>query len=579
MNQTAARATGDAAVLRGLIAAGPSAFVFSGLAGAIGLVPGLAIPLLIRVFLDEYLVGAGTEWAVPLTIGLATAAFAAVFLNWLQYRVLSRFAVRLSAAGATAFAWHALRIPVPAVDAMGVGDITARGAATQRLAFQAGLLMPLALISVLTVAVFGAALLLLDLRLGLTALAVVVASLVVSALMLRGRSALQQEADGRRVAQSALTAEIVAGIETVKASAGEQWLFDRWARARDDTGRAVAALGAGSQRLGTIGSLTPTLGLGAVLAVGSALVLAGQLSLGTLVASQGILLQVLVRTGQLVWLGVLLKSVTSTERQASVIRGIALDPEVLNVAVRPRAVTPVHGPASIELRGVVFGYDRDVPPLLDGINLLVPAGARVAVVGSSGSGKSTLVRLIIGELQPWAGVVAIDGVPRLEVARDDRASALAYVPQSPVLLPGTIRDNITLFDQTVPRSAVMAAVRDARIETAIDARPRGLDEEIATATGGFSGGELQRIAIARALCGSPRLLVLDEATSALDPIVEEEIERSLRARACTMLVVAHRISTIRDADLIVVLDAGRIVQCGLYEELRTVGRFAELVHG
>ena len=568
----------DGPVLRRLFRSGPSAFVFVCVAGTIALVHGLAVPLLVRTFLDEYLIAGATEWAVPIVVGLTAAAIVAGALSWLQYRVLTRFAVRLSATGSTAFTWHALRIRVPAVDGLGAADVTARGAATQRLAFQAGMLLPLALVNILTVVVFSLALLALDLRLGAAVLAVVAVSMLASGGLLRRREGRQDAVDRTRVAQSALTSEIVSSIETVKAGAAEQWVFDRWSRSRDTVGRAESALGADGQLLGTIGPLTPTFGLGVVLAVGSALVLAGQLSLGTLVASQGILLQVLVPAGQLVWLGVLLGALTSAERQAALVADLPLDPEVRPVPHAPGAMAPDDGPVGVRLAAVTFGYATDEEPLLDRIDLDVPAGSRVALVGGSGSGKSTLVRLVVGELQPWSGHVAIDGVPRLELPREVRTRAIAYVPQVPTLVPGTIRDNITLFDDSVTADEVLAAIRDARIDTAIAARPMGLGEAVAGSGDGFSGGEMQRIAIARALCRRPRFLVLDEATSALDPIVEAEVEQNLRARRCTSLVVAHRLSTVRDADWIVVLAGGRIVQQGRYAELRESGHFAELMH-
>jgi ABC-type bacteriocin/lantibiotic exporter with double-glycine peptidase domain len=565
--------------VRGLLRDGRSAFVFVALAGVVALVPGLAVPLLIRTFLDQYLIAGATEWALPIVIGLTAAAVLAGLLSWVQYRVLTRFAVRLSATRSTDYVWRVLRLPVPQVDALGPGDVTARGAATQRLAFQAGMLLPLASVSVMTVTVFSVALLLLDLRLGAASLAVVAGTMAVSVWLLRRRATYQQRADGSRIAQTALTSELVASVETMKAAAQEQWVFDRWCRSRDHVGCAASDLGVSGQRVGIVSQLTPTLGLGVVLAVGSYLVLTGQLSLGTLVASQAFLLQILIPTGQLVWLGVLLSAVSSVERQAGAVRDLPPDPEVAPVPAPPSGAAAPLGPASAGLRAVTFGYDRDLPPLLEGIDLDIPAGARVALVGGSGGGKSTLVRLVIGELQPWSGVVLLDGAPRLELPRSARTSALAYVPQTPVLVPGTLLENLTMFDATVPVADVRAAARDACIEDAITARPLGYGEVLSGAGDGFSGGELQRLAIARALCRRPRLLVLDEATSALDPVVEEQVERNLRARECTCLVVAHRLSTVRDADLILVVDDGRIVQRGRYEEIKAGGRFAELVHG
>ena len=213
------------------------------------------------------------------------------------------------------------------------------------------------------------------------------------------------------------------------------------------------------------------------------------------------------------------------------------------------------------------------------LDLRVPAGSWLAVVGPSGSGKSTLARLAIGELQPWQGSVCLDGRPRLELARSERSQRVGYVPQYPVLMPGTIAENITMFDPTEPAEAIRRALIDACVLDVIEARADGLEEHVTSTGHGFSGGELQRLAIARALVRNPGLLILDEATSALDPITEFEMSRILRARACTCLIVAHRLSSVRDADHIVVMERGRIAQQGSFAELRLGDYFAEPAHG
>lgn len=563
-------------LLRRLIAAHPSAYGYVAAAAALATVPGVVVPLLMRVFVDEYLIAANDTWAVPIAVGLVAALVIVAALTWLQYRVLARLAVRLSASESARFTWRLLRMPVPTVTEFGPGDLTARSAALQRQAFLSGLLVPMALANLVTIAVYTVAVIALDAVLGLVGLAVVAGSILVSARLLRRRRGLQVHADASLVALSSVTAQTVSSIETVKAAGWEPWIFDRWSQHRSAAAQANSALAVDSQRLGLVSPLTQTIGLGLILAIGSLLVFSGQLTVGTLAASQTLLLAILLPAGQLVWIGTLIESVRSIQRQSDVIATRPLDPEV---TAHPALERQLAGPLDLELRAVTFGYDGDEAPLLADLSISVPAGTWLAVVGSSGSGKSTLSRLAIGELQPWSGAVLIDGVPRLDLPRHARALRVGYVPQYPVLMPGTILENITMFDPSISADAIHRALADACILEAVQARAGGLEERV-TATGhGFSGGELQRLAIARALVRDPGLLILDEATSALDPVTEVDVGRALRERNCTCLVVAHRLSTVRDADRIVVMESGAVVQAGTFDELRVDGRFAELAHG
>jgi ABC-type bacteriocin/lantibiotic exporter with double-glycine peptidase domain len=556
----------------------PSALALVLIAGTLATIPGLAVPMLVRVFLNQYLVDGDAAWVGPILLGLLAAAALAGLLVWLQWRVLSMVAVRLSATDSSHLVWHLLRLPVPAVDEMGVGDLTARAAGLQRLAFQAGMLLPLALVNVISLVVYGTALVLLDARIGLTAIIVVVASMLTSIVLLRRRRSLQQRSDDTRLALTSATSETITAIETVKATSSEQWVFDRLSRTAEEATEAVSDLGSDGQRLGMVTPVTQTVGLGVVLALGTVLVFQGQLDLGTLVAAEGLLVALLVPASQLVWLGALLEFVASAQRLADEPTGAPLDVEVAERRADAQRMVPTT-PVGLRLVDVVFGYASDQPPLFDGLSVEVPAGQWVAVVGSSGSGKSTLARLVVGELQPSSGTVEIDGTPRLQLPRRWCADTVGYVPQYPVLLPGTIEQNITLFDESIPTETVAAALALCCVDSAVASRPGGLLELVSDTGHGFSGGELQRLAIARAIVRNPRLLVLDEATSALDPLVEADIEDHLRRVGCTCLIVAHRLSTVRDADHIVVLEEGRIVQSGPFDALRRTGRFAELLHG
>lgn len=224
----------------------------------------------------------------------------------------------------------------------------------------------------------------------------------------------------------------------------------------------------------------------------------------------------------------------------------------------------------LEFRNVSFSYNPTDPPLLDGFSLLLRPGERIAIVGRSGCGKSTVAKLVAGLYIQTAGEILFDGKPREAYSRARLAGSVALVDQDITLFEGSFRENLTMWDPSVSDSDLIAATKDALIHDFIMSRSDGYDGVVIEGGRNMSGGQRQRLEIARALLSSPRLLVLDEATSALDTATEEALEHNLRRRGCSCIIIAHRLSTVRDCDRILVLDEGQLIEQGTHKELMAI---------
>lgn len=540
-------------------------------------IPQLVAPVFSKVFVDNVLLQGNEQWLPSLLGGMGATAVMLGLLTWIQQSYLLRLETRIALAGSSRFLWHVLRLPVEFFNQRFAGDVSSRVAINNRVAQL--------LSRDLATHFLGAVMILFYLALMfwydplLMAIGMLVAGLNIAALHLVSRKRVDSS---RRLLQEQgkLQGTAIGGlqmIETLKATGGEADLFARWSGYQAKVVNIRQQLERYTQLLDAVPPLLASLNTAVILGVGSLRVMSGRLSLGELVAFQVLMASFLAPVSRLVSLGGKVQTVGGDMSRLDDVLRYPVDQGIEHEQRMPERDVRLAG--RLELRGVTFGYSRLAPPLIEGFDLVLEPGARVALVGTSGSGKSTVARLVTGLYEPWSGEILLDGTPRGEISRPVLSSSLAYVDQSLFLFEGTVRDNLTLWDGTIPLAEVVSAAKDAAIHEVVAARSGGYDSQVEESGRNFSGGQQQRLEIARALASQPSLLVLDEATSALDPATEETIDRNLRRRGCTCLIIAHRLSTIRDADEIVVLEQGRVVQRGRHDQLirDDEGAYARLI--
>ncbi|MGN6125100.1 MAG: NHLP family bacteriocin export ABC transporter peptidase/permease/ATPase subunit [Humibacter sp.] len=543
------------------------------LAGLALVIPGLATAVLTKAFVDQVLV-AETPGAIWPILGLLLGAAATIgVLTALRARYLMLLETKLSLHSSGTFLWHVLRLPIPFFAQRSPGELAGRVPRNDRVAVLLAGDVATAVIDSVVVVFYFVVMLDYSPVLALVGVAGVVVDVVVLRAVARRRrdEVLRLLQDSGRLLGSAMNG--IKTIESIKAAGREPELFTRIAGLHARTVSGAQRLGRASLPLIVIPPLVAALTTAAILGWGGLEVISGAISIGALIAFHTLMGNATATIGRFVQLGGALQEIGGDlERLDDVLANpvVDLDGPVSLASVARR-------PSSIELRDVTFGYSVLDAPLLDSVSITVRPGSRVALVGGSGSGKSTISRLVAGLYEPWSGEILFDGRPRDDWPRDLITSSVALVDQEVRLFSGSVRDNLTMWDSTVPTARVVQAAHDASIHDQIARRPDGYLSGVREGGANFSGGEAQRLEIARALVGDPRILILDEATSALDPSTEELIDRNLRRRGCTTLIVAHRLSTIRDCDEIIVLERGRIVERGTHDAMiRNGGAYSRL---
>ncbi len=559
------------------------ALLYCVMAGFFLVLPRLAIPVFSQVFVDNVLVENRYEWVRPLVLGMAITVLLQGALTLLQLRYLRKLKIKLSVKMSSEFLWHILRLPVSFYAQRFAGEISNRVSLNDSVAnILSGKLASTAIDVVMLVFYLGV---MIQYDLVLTGIGVFFAIVNVTALQWISRRRIDTNMrlgqEHGKVAGAAISG--LQSMETLKASGLESEFFSRWSGYYAKAINAQQELDTAGQVLGTLPTLLSSLTTMLLLVVGGFRVMDGNLSIGMLVAFQSLMGNFQQPVNSLVSFGSSLQELEGNlTRLDDVLQNdtdaqIEPPPQLLPITGSPSyAVPKLQG--YVELRNITFGYSRAADPLVEDFSLSIKPGQRVALVGGSGSGKSTIAKVISGLYEPWSGEVLFDGQLRSQIPRAVLTNSIAMVEQEIFLFAGTMRDNLTLWDATVPDSNLIRACQDAAIHDTVLSVPGGYDAELLEGAVNLSGGQRQRLEIARALVYHPTILVMDEATSALDTETEQIIDQNLRRRGCTCVIVAHRLSTIRDCDEIIVLERGKVVQRGSHEELWNAdGAYARLI--
>ncbi|MYF08789.1 MAG: ATP-binding cassette domain-containing protein [Rhodospirillaceae bacterium] len=545
----------------------------------------LALPVLLALFVDRVLVDRQTAWSGALSAAMIAAGGLTFVLTWLQMRSLRELVVRVSIDQSDRFLDYLLRLPMRFFAHRLAGDLASRMRQIDQIAdMGASQLVRLAVDLAMSVA-FLAAMLYLDILLALAVAGLGIACLVSIHVLTRLRWNRNHQLRREQGMLAGMSAGGLRMVESLQAMARENDFFSRWSgqQARELCARQKFV------ELGHVAAALPQLFqilcAAAVFGLGAWRTMSAEMTVGTLIGFYVLASNFLQPVARLAQFSDLLGTLEADLSRMD---------DVLNA---PREIRSVDCDADskpglraldgrlslvgrLEMRAVTFGFQRNRAPLVEDFSLTIEPGQRVAVVGPSGSGKSTLALLAAGLYRPWSGEVLFDGHPLDEIPREVFSRSVAIVDQHPILFATTVRNNLTMWDATIPDHHVTAAARDAAIHEDIIARTAGYESMVAEDGQNFSGGQRSRLEIARALVNNPSLLILDEATSALDPTTELFVDDRLRRRGCSCLIVAHRLSTIRDCDWIVVVDRFRVVEEGTHDELHAGDTFyRRLLHG
>ncbi|MFQ6148385.1 NHLP family bacteriocin export ABC transporter peptidase/permease/ATPase subunit [Streptomyces seoulensis] len=557
--------------LRGTAGALPVAVLASLLLVAVG----AAVPALSRVYIDTYLIGGQSSLLGVLFAAMAACVLFTVALTWLQQANLLHGRIVSSTLAGARFLRHLLRLPVTFYAQRSPADLVQRLQSNDAVAETLARDLAAAGVDAVVVVLYAVLLYTYDPQLTAVGIGVALLNIVAMRVVVRLRATrtAKLRADTARLTNT--TYNGLQLIETMKATGGEDGYFRTWAGQHATTLEEQQRLGVPSAWLGVVAPTLATVNSALILWIGGMRAVEGHISVGLLVAFQALVARFTAPLTRLNGIAGRVQDFAADVARLKDVEDFRTDPLHTRSGAGD-STRRLRG--HVELENVSFGYSPLDEPLLRGFDLRVGPGQQVALVGGSGSGKSTVSRLISGLYAPWEGEIRVDGRRLADIPRGTLAASVSFVDQEVFLFEGTVRDNVALWDPSITDEAVVEALRDAALYDDVARRPGGIRGKVAQDGRDLSGGQRQRLEIARALVRRPSILVLDEVTSALDAETEQVVMDNLRRRGCACVVIAHRLSTVRDSDEIVVLRHGTVVERGRHEELLARGgAYAALV--